>query len=376
MAYKYSKKTPRKGKGGYPRRATKSTSTEYNGSTLEKYVEAKFKRAISKATRGPPQSVYVRLLPCSVDRTLATPEFKSLKNDEWPAYLKGPLAERKYALLPITELIPSQRAPASIADDEQRPHDTVFIKGVSIRMTICHARSVRLMLFAFRNGNRQDVWPAPVTRPFQVVEDGSEVARQVSYELMTDRLLGVVDASEKQNSARHLEYHDGPFAVCRKSQGEPVWKSVDESASTSRLSKEEGRRPTGNVQFRLGQGITKQCGLVCNMNLSSSSMRTFTTLSEAGVDSSRAGMRFRELEFFVTLNRRERFQAASGSRSVSERPLELFLGFDGAKPSEIHITHASSRCGAITAMDMEVYYEWVDSSSPVAPVLGPTRRPA
>lgn len=41
---------------------------------------------------------------------------------------------------------------------------------------------------------------------------------------------------------------------------------------------------------------------------------------------------------------------------VSERPLELFIGFD-RKPSEIHSSDIGSVCAAITGMDMEVYYD-------------------
>ncbi|KAJ5458165.1 hypothetical protein N7475_009553 [Penicillium sp. IBT 31633x] len=216
-------------------------------------------------------------------------------------------------------------------------------------MSICHAEDVRLMLFAFRNGNRKDFPPTMVTRPFEVVKDGSEVASQVQYEVLTkDRLGGIVDNSEKHNSTRHLGYDDGHFRVHGNAQGYPERKSDDGSAFTSRLSKEKGK-PVGKVQVRVDSGSAKQCRSICNMTMSPS------TPGQAGVGASGVRMRSRQVEFFVSLNRRERFQAAGGSRSVSERPLELFIGFDG-KPSEIHSSDAGSVCAAITGMDMEVYY--------------------
>lgn len=359
MVSRFPKKyTSRKGKGGYRRRYSKSRPTKGSSKTLDKYVEEKVKRALAQASRGPPRSVAVRASPCEVDRSVS-PEFVVMNNNEWAAYLKGPLAERKYALFPVTELIPSQRGPTVLADDGQRRHDSVFIKGVSVRMTLCHAEGVRLMLFAFRNGNRRDCPPSTTTRPFVIMEDGKEVPREVHYEVLTkEKLNFIVEPAEVENSVRHLGYHDGPFAVRRDSAGDPVWKSVDGTAFTSRLSKAEGK-PIGTVEVRLDkQGTPRRCGAVCNMNLSSTNlMRTFKTPGTTGIGSDWVGMRHREIEFFITLNESERFQSASGSRAVNERPLELFLGFDGPPPFEIHASDEDSACAAVTGMDMEVYYQ-------------------
>ncbi|KAJ9490157.1 hypothetical protein VN97_g3112 [Penicillium thymicola] len=364
MAYRYSKKyTPRQGKGGYRRRSVKSRPTKGSSKTLDKYVEAKVKSALSRASRGPPRSVTVRALPSEVNRSLSTPEFVGLTNSEWPAYLRGALAERKYALLPVTELIPSQRSPTALADDGQRGHDSVFIKGVCLRMSLCHAEGIRLMLFAFRNGNRRDCPPSTTSRPFVIMEDGKEVPREVHYEVLTkEKLNFIVDPSEVQNSVRHLGYHDGPFAVRHDLAGDPAWKSVDGTAFTSRVSKAEGK-PIGNVQVRLDAGSATQCGAVCNMNLGTSSMRTFKTPGSRGLGSDWVGMRYRQVEFYVTLNQNERFPA-SGSRAVNERPLELFLGFDGPPPFEIHASDEDSACAAVTGMDMEVYYDFAGGAKP------------
>ncbi|KAJ5835670.1 hypothetical protein N7447_001696 [Penicillium robsamsonii] len=332
----YSKKTPyKKRKADYRRTPAKASYTKSNEDrgTPDKFIEEKVKKALSKANCGPLQSVFVRLLPCSVDRTVENPEFTVLQNNEWPASVceKDRISRRRRAIVAIC--VPQWQSAGSPGHDCQPT-----VSGC---------------------------------------EDGSEVARQVSYELLTkDKLTDVVDTSEKHGSARHIWYHDGPFAVHHNTQGEPVWKSVDGTAFTSRLSKEEGR-PMGKVQVRMGNSGTKSLGSVCNMNLSSTSpIRTFTTPGQVSVGSSLVGMKFRYLDFFVTINRYERFPAASRSQSVSELPLELFLEFDGPAPIEIHCADKASSCGAITAMDMEFYYEWVNPSSPVAPVLGPTRGPA
>lgn len=359
MAYVSSKKNyKRKPSGGYRRRRG-ATTTSYGrkSKTMDQLVNEKVKRELALSNRGPPRSTTVRLLPCEVNRTIETPVFSPIAGQAWTAYLKGSQADRKYAILPVSELVPSQRGPRSHADDCQRPFDTVRIKGVSVRMTVTHAEGVRLMLFAFRNANRRELGPATVTRPFEIVEDGSEVPREVRYETMTKEMLhGDVLDTEHQSSVRHLGYYDGPFGVLRNKEGAPEWRSQDGTAFTSRLSKEEGR-PFGEVFIRQDESKSKKCGRVCNLNLSSSNlMRTFSTTANA-IGQSWTASRVRTFEFFIQLNQTERFQSASASRSATERPIELFVGFDGPEPFEIHCSDQESACGMITAMDMAVYYE-------------------
>ncbi|KAJ8174731.1 hypothetical protein LV161_008841 [Aspergillus fumigatus] len=356
---KSKKFTPRRGKAYQRRRyAGKARTTrKWDKGSLDKYVQSKVDRAMKRASRGPPRSVSVKLTPCRVNRAMNPPQFAQLQKQEWPAYLFGAKAERKYAILPISELIPRQRSGSGGPDDSLRSFDTVFIKGVSVRMTLVHAEGVRLMLFAFRNGNRRDLVPCTATRPFEVVEDGTEVPRGVNYEVLTkEELYGSL--VEGELGSRHLGWHEGPFAVRCLGDGRLDWKSVDGTCFTSRLSKEEGR-PVGQIQVRVDEGVNKACGRVCNMSFPTSGLtRTLDTRSSGGLGSSYTAMRFRHLEFFITLKRREKFHSSGTSRSVSERPLELFIGFDGPKPFEMHVNdERKTVCGCVTAMDMEVYYE-------------------
>lgn len=283
--------------------------------------------------------------------------FTPMENNQWRSYLIGELAERKYALLPVSELIPAQRAPSANPDDGQRTFDNVRIKGVSVRMTMSHAEGVRLLLFAFRNGNRRDLLPSTHTRPFQIVEDDNKVARQLYYETLTKaRLNGVVDISEGQSSVRHLGLHEGPFAVRRGNDGVFDWKSSDGTAFMSRFSRDECR-PIGQISMKMDEGKSKVVGCTVNLNMSSNSlMRTFDTPGQA-IGSSWTSSRHRQFEFYISLDQNERFQTSSGSLPVSERPLEIFLGFDAPEPFEINCSPEASSCGMISAMDMEVYYE-------------------
>lgn len=338
----------RRKSGGRPRKT---------GASLDKYVDAKVKQELSRLARGPSRSVVVRALPCEVDRTSSAAGFTPLDNSEWPAYLKGPLSQRKYALLPITELISSQRGPDAMPDDGQRPHDSVHIKGVCVRMSVCHAEGVRLLLFAFRNGERRGNAPTTITRPFSIVEDGQEVPRQVNYEVLTkEGLNGDVDKSVRPNSVRHLGTYDGPFRVCHDRHGQPVWKSTDETAFMSRLSKDDGK-PVGSVEVRVDGGAVRRCGHVAKVQLPSPNlMRTFKTPGHGGVGADRVGIRYRQLEFYVALNQHERFRSPNGSWSGNERPLELFIGFDGPKPFQLNVPDEESVCATISAMDCEIYY--------------------
>jgi hypothetical protein len=275
---------------------------------------------------------------------------------EWPAHLQGPLSERKYALFPISELIPSQRSASSEADDGQRTFDKVLIKGVSVRMTLMHAEGCRLLLFAFRNGTRRELPIDTVTRPFEILEDSNEVPCGLNYEIMTKDEL-YYSGERGDVAVRHLGWDEGPFAVRLNAEREKVWKSTDETAFTSRLSKEEGK-PVGDITVRVDEGKTKKCGsAVCNMNLTTSGvMRTMGASGRDGVGAAFTATRFRHLEFYIKLNKYERYTVPSGSRSVSERPLELFMAFDGPPPFELN-TQGSTVCASITSMNVEVYYE-------------------
>lgn len=362
MVYKtqrFSKKyTPRKGKGGYRRRRA---STNYSRRSLDKYVTSKVQHAVKKASRGPARSVPVNLIPALFDRDQQIPSIDI--QDRWMSYFEGPSSARKYAILPISELIPTQRPAAGEADDRFRSLDVVHVKGVSIRMTINHAEGVRLLVFAFRNGMRRDIAPSSGTRPYvdrASISDppvkGKPVA-EVVYDIMSkEQLMGMNGSG--QFAFRNLGVHDGPFDVTRQLNGNFEWKGTDLSAFTSRFSKHEGR-PIGTVYAKLDGGASKKHGKTFKgMFGTSSLMRTNAFDGMNPNVSGWIGSRTRQVELFIKLDRREKFTVSNGSLSVNERPVELFMGFDS--PGSMHAgtsTRKNIASGAIMAMDMEVYYE-------------------
>lgn len=358
MVYKKSmtKRSVRRTAKAFPRRRTGRSYSKSTGSrSLDKVVEAKVKRALSLVKRGPARSVYVTAKPCRVNREMDPPEFVNMAANEWQAHLAGPLSERKYALFPVTELVPAQRSAQAHADNGQRTFDKVLIKGVCVRMTVVHSEGVRIMLFAFRNGTRRDLPPNTVTRPFVIEENSNEVAQAVKYELLTKDEL-YYDGAEGPIATRHLGLDEGPFGVRPTMGGEKVWKSADGTAFTSRMSTQEGR-PIGTVSVKMDGSRQKKCGKVCNMSLNTSGvMRTVGASGKGGIGGAFTATRFRTLEFFVEIGQPEAYINSSSSRTVNERPIELFLGFDAPQPFEVN-PQGSTACASITSMDMEVYYE-------------------
>lgn len=354
MAYSQSKKfVARRGRRTGKATWGTATSRKFTKKDLREYVKNEMNKELKRALRGPPRSVAVNLTPCRVNRRESPPVFSTMQSQEWPAYLNGSKSERKYALLPISELIPSQRPIMASPDDGQRRFDKVFIKGVSLRISLIHAEGVRLMLFAFRNGNRRGLPATTVTRPYQLVQDKSEVARSVKYEILTrQELYGEVLPGEQ--AARHIGYHEGPFAVLPGSEN-PRWKSTDGTSFTSRFSKAEGR-PVGRIEVKLDENVKRKMGSVCNLNLLTSSlMRTVSGPVSNSLGTTWTASRFREVEVYIDLQQEEKFATSSESVAVNERPLELFVGFDGPAPFDM-TTSKSTVCACITAMDMEVYY--------------------
>ncbi|KAJ8174839.1 hypothetical protein LV161_008837 [Aspergillus fumigatus] len=365
MAYgKFKKYGARKGKASGRRRSGAKATQKWNKGTLDKFVEAKVERALKKASRGPPRSVPVQLLASLFDRSEEIPAITPL--DRWTSYIEGPLAQKKYAILPISEVIPSQRPSSSSADDRFRSYDTVLVKGVSLRLTLNHAEGVRLLVFAFRNGMRRDTLASAGTRPFVDASsvknpkcDGGVVS-ELYYDIMSKEELMNMDGVGK-HYFRNLGIHDGPFAVRRVAgttfDSKFDWKSTDSSAFTSRFNKEEGR-PVGTVYGKVDGGVSKSHGKAFKALFGTASL--MRTVAYDGQNPDLQGWissRHRQVELFIKLNKRERFTVSNGSRSVNECPLELFVGFDS--PGSLHSGSSSKNVasGAIMAMDMEVYYE-------------------
>ncbi|KAJ5157988.1 uncharacterized protein N7500_007639 [Penicillium coprophilum] len=361
MVYKSSKKPyARQGKSQYrPRRG--GASSKYNRGTLDKYIEAKVQRAVKKASRGPPRSVPVQLTPAQFDRNHSIPQVKIL--DKWTTYFLGPSSAFKYGILPITEVIPTQRPSVGEADDRFRSHNKVLVKGVFLRMVVNHTMGVRLLVFAFRNGMRRDISPSISTRPFV---DGSTICdppvkgrppSEVVFDVMGKEQLMGMEGSGK-HGFRNLGVHDGPFAVTGQLNGRYDWKATDLTAFTSRFSKDEGR-PVGTIHVKIDGGASKSHGQTYKALFGSGTLKRTNECD--GADPSVTawmGTRTRHVELFIKLNKHEKVTVSNGSLSINERPLELFVGFDS--PSSMHAATSSAKdvaSGAIMSMDMEVYYE-------------------
>lgn len=360
MAYKKAKTFPRRSKTAFRRRST--TSKKWKSTSLDKVVERKVKRELSRVKRGPPRSVSVQLKPARFDRSTEVPDVMEMK--QWNGYIQGPNSARKYAILPLSELVPPQRPATGEADDRFRSYDRVLIKGVCLRMRISHAEGCRLLVFAFRNGMRRDNPVSTMTRPHVDVAAVSAAPSKGSppcelyYDVMTkEELMGI----GSEYAIRNLGVHDGPFAVKRCDDGNETprfdWKATDGTAFTARLNPVEGR-PVGKITARIDGSVSKAHGKVFNAMFSSPSlMRTFGYDGQNPNVSGWVSSRSRQVELFIRLNEPERFAVPGGSSSVNECPLEVFVGFDcpgslgaanGGKPDIVS--------GAIIASDMEVYY--------------------
>lgn len=271
---------------------------------------------------------------------------------EWEAYAQGPKWERKYALLPISELVPRQRAADSAADDGQRTFDHVRIKGVSVRMTICHVDGVRLQCFVFRNGTRGHVVASTSNRPFEIETDVAGVPRRVNYEVLTRPELFGLDA-EGDIGIQHVGVHDGPFAVERSGAEVEAWKTPDGTSFNAHLSKSDGR-PVGSASVGYGMVSKTRCGGQVRANFQCGLQRTVS--GAGGQVAQWAGSRFRPVEMYFELKEEERFVAPDGSRTVNARPLELWVMFDRPK-SFTECGDEDTVSGTISGFDYEVYYD-------------------
>lgn len=274
------------------------------------------------------RTLNVRLKPAQVQRDENTTTVFEQQN--WSSSADTASGGRKYATIPITELIPPQRPCNCEADDSYRTFDKVLVKGVTLRFSVRSTQPSRLIVFAFRNEARGDTPCMTATRPFSIqTYDGSAVADQVLFHTMTKaELMG----AEGNGNSRNLELHNGPFATHQR-QGSFCWKAPDQSAFTSRLN-------------------TGQCGplgkITCTYNGSRSHARGARFLKTLEVA-------FSQVEIHISLNENESFVQPNGSMSTTGRPLELFIGYDSVSFGAV--AEAETAQGAISNMDMEVYYE-------------------
>lgn len=289
--------------------------------------------------RGVSRSHCVRLVPAHFDRNDQSP--KVFVQDKWTSYAQGPSSGRKYALFPVTELVPGQRPVAAQADDRFRTSDRVFIKGVSLRLNVSHEGDVRLLVFAFRNGVRGDGAPSVETRPFfgrSVMSEASVpscASSEVVFDVMNkDQLLGTFSGGKFP--LKSVELQNGPFAVVPRLDGSLDWKATDMAAFTSRFS-DSGGRPVGTIYARLDGGASKSSG------------KAFKSIFR--------GKQTRQVELFVKLSSRESYISADGSLTVGGRPLELFVGFDSPSTIYGNVENVDVPSGAIMDMQLEIYYE-------------------
>lgn len=132
-----------------------------------------------------PTSVSLKLLPCSVERTLDRPVFTRLRGGEWPILSRGELTEGRYALIPVTELLCGKRPHSSSYDFRRNSVDSVFIKSVKIRLTQPVPEGFELKFFVQKLrslGYKEDCGPYV---PFRVLEDEDGCPHSVLFEVLS-----------------------------------------------------------------------------------------------------------------------------------------------------------------------------------------------
>lgn len=365
MAYGGSKKfVPRRGKARVYRRKASTKKGRLGKVKLDKVVQQKVRAAVGELKRGPCRSVPVRLTPSIFDRVGGSPSVQCLS--QWTAYGGGVESARKYGLLPVSELIPSQRPALGPADDRFRSYDSVKIKGVSLRMTINYAEGARLRVFMFPNAARRGNEPSMATRPFVSAsevksEDAMEDVKSQGVGPPSRIVYGVMSKDELMGNGKgtdcNMGLHHGPFDVCHQEDGSFDWHSPDLSAFMSRFTKGDGG-PIGTMYARVNWGQQRKCGKSFSKIFSSTSLARTPGFEGENVGlEGWIGTQTVQVELFWKLNRQERFRDASGSLSVNERPLEIFVGFDSPSMLKSRGGVGEVGSGAIMGMDMEVYYE-------------------
>ena len=323
---------------------------------LDKYVETKVKKVLS--SHGVARSVSVILMPARFDRSLAAPTVISLSKVEWPLHVEGPLASFKYALLPISELVPQQRPIGAVPDDWFRSDDVVVLKSVTLRMTLAHAEGLRLVCFAFRNPTRRGQESNSKTRPYvvQPVEGMNQPPSGVKYEVLSKEMLLGRGKTGAGALPRQLGDYDGPFAVTVGADGSLDWESTDGSAFEANFSSEEGR-PVGKIEVSVDGGKARKCGRFCNLMMSSSSLMRTTNFDNGISTLGRGwtGFRFRRVKIYIELGKKLKFRKSTDSVLFNEEEYELFLGVDC--PSVADVSGVPDVVGGcVTASRMKVSY--------------------
>lgn len=282
------------------------------------------------------QVLPVQVFPGRVSDEGVSPSVEKI--EKW--YSSSDEKGKKYALLPISEIIPCQRPAGSAADDRYRISDSVSVDGVNLRLCLSFVQPVRLIVFAFRNGRRGDGPADGGCRPFVDsakcgVSTGTSVpVSDLIYQTLSKEDLLGVDPG-KSGVMGNMRLHGGPFSVVRGTDENVKWHATDGTAFTCRVSRGAGG-PCGTVFAKVDGGSNRKYGNVFRQ-----------TFHPAG------GGGYRHVDVYVKLDECERYVQPSSSEPVGRRPLELFVGFDS--PSGC-IPLQGSPVGAIVAGSMEIRY--------------------
>lgn len=322
---------------------------------LKKMIKSEVRAEARRSKTKDPRNVTVPLVPITMDRTsTALPSPTLVPNGEWTAYLEGPSEDKKYTIIPISSLIPPQRN-RDEPDDMFRQSDKVFVKGVSLRLTLVHAEGVRFEAEIFRNITRS-LQPSSLANQPYVIERGSvlkQLPDKVLYEVVTkEELLGENhDVSKNRFLPRQLSATAGPFSCRRTGGGELVWRSTDGTSFMAKSSKSEGRA-IGKANLTVDGVRRKVHGNRVRLSLKSGGlMRAYG----AGGNTAFMAMSHRVIEIYWALDRYEQFNFSTENVAESQRPMELFLAFDAPK-AVVTSTKKDMPSAAITAMDVELFY--------------------
>lgn len=303
----------------------------------------------------PTRSIKYKLSPAMFTRVkgegMDVEQVSFERTGDWESYLGGARSRNNYALLPVTEGIPSQRPMSVDADDRFRPFDKVFVSGVRLRCTVTWAEAQRMRLFVFRNNARRDTPSDAFHRPFGFpsrVEEQStgKVENRVGPDM--EMLFEVMNKEELLGN-RHVGLHDGPFQVEQIAEGVYDWEGAGGTGLESSFSQGEGR-PVGKVKVKVDGGAEKdlKARSFSKRFKSSTLMRTY---SDPGVKPYVAS-HVVELSIYINLGLLEDFVRPVDSMSVRSNPLEVMIGFDCLGG----LGGSDALSGALRDMDYKIIY--------------------
>lgn len=322
---------------------------------LSSLVQAQVKKALASPVAKQKRDISLRLVPIDATRSGGKAEASVLPNGEHPLKVFSEAGLKKYVLLPVTQVIPSQRPAMEDPHDSFRGHDDVYLRAVSLRLTVSHSVSLRLKACIFRNWARFGHEGALSAsglhmQPFEICTQGPDyksLPNSVSYEMLSkDAMLG---GKKISGLPQQLSLSNGPFATRIGPDGQAEFDASDGTPFTCRSSSRDGA-PIGSAKITIDGVAHRKKFKMPSVNLPITS--NLHAQGVAGPQTSYS--RHRQIELFWTLNEKIHFRGSLQSSMYA--PIEMFLGLDVPQTgAEIH-NMGEVVGGAILGSDLKVYY--------------------